>query len=74
MEKHELVVVYTTQGALRAEIVKGRLESAGIPAMVKSEAQSVIPMIVDGIGKAQVLVPQEFEEQARAMLKEAESD
>ncbi len=70
MAKNDLVVVYTTQGALRAEIVKGRLESAGIPAMVKSEAQSVIPMIVDGIGKAEVLVPKEYEEQAREVLKE----
>ena len=68
MSKNDLVVVYTTQGALRAEIVKGRLESAGIPAMVKSEAQSVIPMIVDGIGKAQVLVPKEFEQKAREVL------
>jgi len=25
----ELVVVYTTNGALRAEIIKGKLESAG---------------------------------------------
>ncbi len=64
----QLVVVYTTQGALRAEIIKSKLESAGIPAMIQSESQSVIPMTVDGVGKAEVLVPKEFEQQAHEVL------
>jgi hypothetical protein len=65
----ELVVVYTTHGALRAEIIKGKLESAGIPAIIRAEAQSVIPMTVNGIGKAQVLVPRDREQEARALLE-----
>jgi len=71
MAKDELVVVYTTQGALRAEIIKSKLESAGIPAMIRSESQSVIPMTVDGIGKAEVLVTKENEQQARELLAES---
>ncbi|MBI5030220.1 MAG: DUF2007 domain-containing protein [Chloroflexi bacterium] len=71
MDKNELVVVYTTQGTLRAEMAKGRLESVGIPAMVKFEsAGRTLGIIVDGLGKAEVLVPREFEEQAREVLKE----
>ena len=70
MGQNELVVVYTTQGALRAEIIKGKLESAGIPAMIKCEAQSVIPMIVDGVSKAEVLVLKERAQEARELLKE----
>ena len=70
MSDDELVVVYTTQGALRAEIIKGKLESAGIPAIVKVESQNVIPMTVDGIGKAEVLVPRAREQEARAVLRE----
>lgn len=71
MDKHELVVVYTTQGTLRAEMVKGRLESAGIPALLKYEsAGRALGIIIDGLGEAKVLVPKEFEEKAREVLKE----
>ena len=71
MQKNEeLVVVYTTQGALRAEIIKGKLESAGIPAIIRAESQNVIPMTVDGIGKAEVLVSKEREQEARQVLEE----
>jgi hypothetical protein len=69
-KNEELVVVYTTHGALRAEIIKGKLESAGIPAIIRAESQNVIPMTVDGIGKAQVLVSKEREQEARAVLRE----
>lgn len=70
MAKDELVVVYTTQGVLRAEIIKSKLVAAGIPAMIRSESQSVLPMTVDGIGKAEVLVLKEREQEAREVLKE----
>ena len=70
MENGELVVVYTTQGALRAEIIKGKLESAGIPAIIRVESQNVIPMTVDGIGRAEVLVPRAREQEARELLGE----
>jgi hypothetical protein len=66
----ELVVVYTTNGALRAEIIKGKLESAGIPAIIRAESQNVIPMTVDGIGIAKVLVPRIREQEARAILED----
>jgi hypothetical protein len=70
MESRELVVVYTTHGALRAEIIKGKLSSAGIPAIIRAESQNVIPMTVDGIGKAEVLVSKEREQEAREVLRE----
>lgn len=70
MESDDLVVVYTTNGALRAEIIKSKLESAGIPALIRAESQNVIPMTVDGIGIAQVVVPRERAAEARAVLEE----
>ena len=70
MGNNSLVVVYTTHGAMRAEIIKGKLESAGIPALLKSESQNVIPMTVDGIGRVQVLVEKEREQEAREILTE----
>ncbi len=73
MDKNELVVVYTSQGTLRAEMVKGRLESVGIPAMVKFESVGpALGIIIDGLGEAKVLVPKEFEEKAREVLKETD--
>ncbi len=68
MAQNDLVVVYTTQGAMRAEVIKSKLISAGIPAMIKAESQNVIPMTVDGVGKAEVLVAREHAQQARELL------
>ncbi len=69
MKEPELVVVYTSAGSLAAEVVKGRLESAGIPAMLKSEARNTFPFTIDGMGQVEVLVSKQHEEQARELLK-----
>lgn len=70
-EKDELVVVYTTQGMMRAEVVKSKLESAGIPAMLKYEsAGRTFGIIIDGLGEVKVLVQKERETEARELLKE----
>lgn len=66
----ELVVVHESSGPLTAEVVKGKLESEGIEAMLKYEtAESVFPVTVDGLGKVQVLVHAEDEKRAREVLK-----
>ncbi len=65
----ELVVVYVSNGPLAAEIAKGKLESEGIEAMLKSEAQSTFPLTVDNLGEVQVLVRAEDESRARQILK-----
>lgn len=70
MGNEPLVVVYSTFGAMRAEIIKGRLVSAGIPAMLKSESQSVMPMTVDGMGRVEILVEKIHEQEARELLAE----
>ena len=67
----EFVAVYTTMGPLRAEVVKGRLESAGIPAFLKYEsASTVYAVLVDGMGEVRVMVAKENEEAARKLLAE----
>ncbi len=69
MAKDELVVVSTTQGMLRAEVLKGKLISAGIPAMLKYEsAGQTFGILVDGMGEVKVLVPKEREKEARELL------
>lgn len=67
----ELVVVYKTQGMLRAEIVKAKLESAGIPALLKYESLGpVLAVTIDGLGQVKVLVQKEHEQEAREILQE----
>lgn len=71
----DLVVVYVATGEMVAEVVRGKLQSAGIPAMCK-------PMYVEssfgsgaaGMGDVHVLVPKEFEAKARELLREDESE
>lgn len=67
----ELVVVYETHGITRAEIIKSKLEGAGIPAMLKYESLGpVLAVTVDGLGKVKVLVRKEDEQTAIELLKE----
>ena len=68
--KDNLVVVYTSPGMLAAETIKNKLESAGVPAMLQYESVGhVIGLTVDGLGQVEVLVAQEHEADARAMLE-----
>ena len=71
MAQDELVVVYTTNGMMRAEIIKGKLESAGIPALLKYESAGLIyGLTIDGMGQVQVLVQKTREVEARELLQD----
>jgi hypothetical protein len=71
MDKMELVTVYTSQGMLPAQVIKGKLESAAIPVMLKYEAAGqIFGLTVDGLGQVQVQVPAEFAEDALALIDE----
>lgn len=64
-----LVTVYYAQGMLRAMVVRGALESAGIPVMLSYESVGpVIGLTVDGIGRVEIRVPLEWEQEARDLL------
>ena len=68
--KSAFVVVYTSNGPLGAEVVKGKLESAGIPAILKYESSGrVLGLTIDGMGQVQVLVRGEDLQQAHKLLK-----
>lgn len=62
----ELVNVLTTSSVLEGEIVKGRLESEGIPVLLKGEGiDAPYPT-----GPVYVFVPATFEARARHLLDE----
>ncbi len=66
-----MTTVYRTAGLLQAAVVKGRLESAGIPVMLDYESLGrVMGLTVDGLGEVRVLVPDDRADDARQLLAE----
>ena len=75
MTEPQLVTVYVSQGMLPAEVVRSKLESAGIPVLLKYEAiGQIIGLTVDGLGRVDVLVPEEYAADAEYLLQEEDSD
>jgi hypothetical protein len=65
----KLIVVHTTAGPMQAEIIRGLLEAAGIPARLSQEsAGSVYGFTVGAMGLVDILVPEEFAAQAQEVL------
>jgi hypothetical protein len=65
----QLVEVFATASAPEAEVVRGLLESNGIPAEIRGMSQSPYRM-----GDSYLFVPAELEDQARAVIDEARGD
>ena len=69
----DLVEVYTTQGHLRAHVIKSKLEAAGIPAMLSYDYASLaFGLTVDGVGQVRVMVPAPYADEARRLVQEEE--
>jgi putative signal transducing protein len=64
-----LVMVFGTGSIPEGLLVKGLLESEGIPVQMKGEAEGPYRM-----GPVSLWVPEAFEVQARLILEEASSD
>ena len=60
-------VVYRVLGFMQAEVIKGRLEASGIPALLDSESQ-ILPFSVPDMGEVRILVPIDRAEEARELL------
>ncbi|HEX9116102.1 MAG TPA: DUF2007 domain-containing protein [Anaerolineae bacterium] len=75
MGELDFVTVYHAPGMLHAQVVKGRLESAGVPVYLKYEAiGQVIGLTVDGLGLVQVQVPADWVKRAEEILAEPVED
>jgi len=65
----EPVVVWEAANLLEAQVVKGRLESEGIPAMIRNEVLSVLYGLTAGsLANADVLVPAPLADKALEIL------
>ncbi len=70
MKDSELVLVYKAAGEFEAEVVKGRLNTAGIPAIFEHESGgTAIGLTIDGWGEFRILVPADRADEARALLE-----
>jgi len=68
------VEVYRAVGEAEAQIIKGLLESNGIPCFLKSNAApSVHVFAVDGLGEVGVMVRESRAEEAKTLIGEGGS-
>ena len=75
VHREGMTTIYRTAGLMQAEIIKGRLESAGIPVMLDYESVGrVMGITVDGLGEVRILVPNERADEARELLAPSADD
>lgn len=63
-----LTTVYVAEGLLRAMVIRGALESAGIPVVLSYETMSTLPAMVEHTGQVRVMVPVEWQSEAEKLL------
>ncbi len=70
MSKHQkMVEMYRAAGEMEAQIIKGLLDSNGIPCLLKSNAApSVHVFAVDGMGEVRIMVWESMAEKARMLI------
>jgi len=67
----KMVEVYRAAGETEAQIIKGLLESNGIPCLLKSNAApSVHAFIFDGMGIVKVMVQESLKDKAKRLIME----
>jgi len=68
-------VVEIEQGFMRAQVIKAKLESAGIPVFLSYESIGrVMAIAVDGLGAVRILVPPDRVDEARDLIAEEPED
>jgi hypothetical protein len=73
VKNKEWISVFTASGLGEAYIIKGRLESEGIPVKLSYEAiGKIYGLTVDGLGEVHIMVPKEDVERAKTILDSCE--
>ena len=74
-EESDLVCVRTCQGIDLAQIYRSKLEAADIPVLLKYESAGLVfGLTVDGLGRVEILVPQDCAEEAEILLADLSED
>ena len=65
-----MIEVYKAKGELEAQVIKGMLESYGIPCLLQSHAaSSVHSFAIDGMGEVRILVSEKAADEARRLIE-----
>lgn len=73
MKETKPVEVYRASGELEAQVIRAKLEAAGIRAIFQNEALGTLGFTLDGLGEFRILVAPQDEQAARALLSEPAS-
>ena len=66
----DLIEIYVARGEAEANVIKGLLDSYGIPNILKAQASpSVHVFTIDGMGQISIWVRKEDAEDARELIK-----
>jgi hypothetical protein len=69
MSAREQLVTVRTAKYMEAQIIKGRLESEGIPVLLSYESAGLVyGLTIDRLGEVKIMVPQRLAEEAREIL------
>jgi hypothetical protein len=69
-DEDPMVRVYTTNGQMNAQIVKGLLETEGIPVVLQYESAGLVyGLTVDAMGEVRIMVPKSCQEKAEELLE-----
>ena len=74
MSAREQLVNVCTARYMEAQIIKGRLESEGIPVLLSYESAGLVyGLTIDGLGEVKIMVPKALEKEAKEILEASES-
>jgi len=63
------LVTVCTARQMEAEIIKGRLESEGIPALLSYESAGLVyGLTTNGLGEVRIMVPKHLAKEAKEIL------
>ena len=69
MSARESLVTVRTANYMEAQIIKGRLESEGIPVLLSYESAGLVyGLTIDGLGEVKIMVPKRLAEEAKEIL------
>ncbi|HEU65460.1 MAG TPA: hypothetical protein ENN57_02190 [Chloroflexi bacterium] len=75
MSAREQLVTVCVARQIEAHIIKGRLESEGIPVLLSYESAGLVYGItVDGLGEVKIMVPRHLAEEAKQILEAGEKE
>ncbi len=70
MNETKPVEVYRASGELEAQVIRSKLEAAGIRAIFQNEALGTLGFVIDGLGEFRILVAEKDEQAARELLSQ----